>query len=97
GDEAVIAAEQVVVGDVVVLSAGADVPADGRIIAASSLQIDESALTGESTPAAKTADMLEGHDLAPGEQANMAFMHTPVTHGSGTMLVAEAGGLTSVG
>ena len=50
GSEAEIAAEEVVVGDVVLLAAGDDVPADGRIIQASSLQIDESALTGESVP-----------------------------------------------
>ena len=53
GSEAEIAAEEVVVGDVVLLAAGDDVPADGRIIEASSLQIDESALTGESVPASK--------------------------------------------
>ena len=48
GSESEIPAEQVVVGDVVLLAAGDEVPADGRIIAASALQIDESALTGES-------------------------------------------------
>jgi Ca2+-transporting ATPase len=53
GAEAQIDAEQVVVGDVVLLAAGDEVPADGRIIKASSFQIDESALTGESVPASK--------------------------------------------
>ena len=53
GAEAEIPAEQVVIGDLVLLSAGDDVAADGRIISASSLDIDESALTGESTPASK--------------------------------------------
>ena len=51
GSEAEIPQEEVVVGDVVLLAAGDDVSADGRIIEASSLQIDESALTGESVPA----------------------------------------------
>ena len=78
-----IAAEEVVVGDVVLLAAGDEVPADGRIIEASALQIDESALTGESVPASKGAETLAGAELAPGDQTNMAFMHTPVTHGSG--------------
>src|SRR5215469_10434256 len=55
GAEAQIPADQVVAGDVVLISAGDEVPADGRIIAASALQIDESALTGESVPAAKGA------------------------------------------
>ena len=56
GTEAEIPAEELVVGDVVLLAAGDEVPADGRIIEASALQIDESALTGESVPAAKDAD-----------------------------------------
>ena len=56
GAEAEIPAEELVVGDVVLIAAGDEVPADGRIVAASALQIDESALTGESVPAAKDAD-----------------------------------------
>ena len=56
GVEASIPAEQVVIGDLVLLTAGDDVAADGRIIQASSLDIDESALTGESTPASKETD-----------------------------------------
>src|SRR5690242_20485469 len=58
GSEAQIPAEQVVAGDVVLISAGDQVPADGRIVAASALQADESSLTGESAPAAKTAGTL---------------------------------------
>src|SRR3954449_343052 len=81
GVEAEIAAEEVVVGDVVLLAAGDDVPADGRLVAASALQIDESALTGESVPAAKEVTTLPEGALGPGEQTNMAFMNTPVTHG----------------
>ena len=50
GTEAEIPAEEVVVGDVVLLAAGDDVPADGRVVQASSLQIDEAALTGKSVP-----------------------------------------------
>jgi P-type Ca2+ transporter type 2C len=63
--EAEIPAEQLVVGDVVLIAAGDQVPADGRIVAASALQIDESALTGESTPAAKDAAPLPGDQLGP--------------------------------
>ena len=97
GSEAEIAAEDVVVGDVVLLAAGDEVPADGRIIEASSLQIDESALTGESVPASKGVEVPEGTDLAPGEQSDMAFMHTPVTHGSAVMIVTATGSDTQVG
>ena len=97
GSEAEIPAEDVVVGDVVVLAAGDEVPADGRIIEASALQIDESALTGESVPASKGTDPPDGSDLAPGDQTDMAFMHTPVTHGSGVMIVTATGSDTQVG
>ena len=97
GSEVEIAAEEVVVGDVVLLAAGDEVPADGRIIRASSLQIDESALTGESVPASKGIQTPPGTNLAPGDQTNMAFMHTPVTHGSGVMIVTATGSDTQVG
>ena len=97
GVEAEIPAEQLVVGDVVLLAAGDEVPADGRIVSSSSLQIDESALTGESVPAAKDAETLPEGDRGAGDQTNMAFMHTPVTHGSGVMIVTSAGDQTQVG
>ena len=97
GVEVEIPAEEVVVGDVVLLAAGGEVPADGRIVEASALQIDESALTGESVPAAKDAGTLGGDHLGPGEQTNMAFMNTPVTHGSGTMIVTGTGSDTELG
>jgi P-type Ca2+ transporter type 2C len=96
GSESQIPAEEVVVGDVVLITAGDEVPADGRIIAASALQIDESALTGESVPAAKDAGTLSG-ELGPGDQTNMAFMNTPVTHGSGTVIVTSTGAGTELG
>ena len=97
GTEAEIPAEHVVVGDVVLIAAGDEVPADGRIIEASALQIDESALTGESMPAAKDAEELSGRQLGPGDQTNMAFMNTPVTHGSGTVIVTGTGAGTELG
>jgi P-type Ca2+ transporter type 2C len=97
GAEAVIPAEQLVVGDVILIAAGDEVPADGRIVSSSALQIDESALTGESVPAAKEAETLSASDLSPGEQSNMAFMHTPVTHGSALVIVTATGSGTEVG
>ena len=97
GAESEIGAEELVVGDVVLIAAGDEVPADGRIVSSSALQIDESALTGESVPAAKDAATLTGGEVGPGEQANMAFMHTPVTHGSGVMVVTGTGSSTEVG
>jgi Ca2+-transporting ATPase len=97
GVEAVIPAEQLVVGDVVLIAAGDEVPADGRIVSSSALQIDESTLTGESVPASKEATTLSGSDVGPGEQSNMAFMHTPVTHGSAMVIVTATGSDTEVG
>jgi Ca2+-transporting ATPase len=97
GSELEIPAEEVVVGDVVLIAAGDEVPADGRIIAASALQIDESALTGESTPPAKGAGTLPDAALGPGDQVNMAFMNTPVTHGSGIVIVTGTGSGTELG
>jgi len=99
GTESQVPAQDVVVGDEVLISAGDEVPADGRIVAASALQIDESALTGESTPAAKNARTLPARraELSPGDQTNMAFMNTPVTHGSGTVIVTATGAATELG
>jgi P-type Ca2+ transporter type 2C len=97
GVEAEIPAEQLVVGDVVLIAAGDQVPADGRIVTAVSLQVDESALTGESTPAAKESGPLAGEELGPGDQSNMVFMNTPVTHGSGTIIVTATGADTELG
>ena len=97
GSEAEIPAEQLVVGDVVLLSAGDQVPADGRIVAASALQIDESALTGESTPSGKDAGVVRDVELGPGDQTDMAFMNTPVTHGSGVLVVTGTGADTELG
>ncbi|HEY7104439.1 MAG TPA: HAD-IC family P-type ATPase [Mycobacteriales bacterium] len=96
GTELEFDADQLVPGDVVILAAGGQVPADGRIVAANALQIDESALTGESVPADKHVSTLTG-ELNPGDQTNMAFMNTPVTHGSGVLIVTGTGADTELG
>src|SRR5262249_12031899 len=57
----------------------------------------ESALTGESVPAAKGAETLTGDELGPGDQTNMSFMNTPVTHGSGTVIITGTGTATELG
>ena len=97
GSEVQVQADQVVVGDIVLLTAGDDVCADGRLLEATSLQIDESALTGESVPAAKSTDVITDANPVLGDQVNMAFMNTPVTHGSGVMIITGTGGGTAVG
>jgi Ca2+-transporting ATPase len=97
GTESALPAEEVVLGDVVLISAGDYVAADGRIVQASSLTIDESALTGESTPASKGTDALADTELGAGDRTNVAFMNTPVTHGSGMMIVTATGADAEVG
>ncbi|MCQ4206030.1 cation-translocating P-type ATPase [Streptomyces longispororuber] len=97
GREAEIPAADVVVGDVVLLAAGDEVPADGRLVETSALQIDESALTGESVPVAKDAAAVRAESPGPADQTDMAFMNTPVTHGSGVLVVTATGAATELG
>lgn len=92
-----IPAEQLVVGDVVLISAGDQAGADGRIVEASALQLDESAPTGESVPVAKDPGTLTGSRPVPGDRTNRAFMNTPVTHGSGVLVVTATGAGTELG
>ena len=91
-----IPATQLVPGDIVLLEAGGRVPADGRLLEAVNLRIDESPLTGESVPAEKAAHVLAG-ELPAAEQRNMAFMGTNVTYGRGTMAVVATGMRTQLG
>ena len=74
--------EELVPGDIVNIEAGDLVPADGRIIRAATLEIDESALTGESAPVPKQVDAVAA-DAALGDRVDMAFMNTQVTRGAG--------------
>lgn len=89
---------EIVPGDIVPLVAGGKVPADGRVLVSNALQIDESQLTGESTPASKqVAVPSTDPQLALGDRIDMAFNTCDVTHGSGEMVVTETGGSTQVG
>ena len=88
--------EELVPGDIVNIEAGDLVPADGRILTAATLEIDESALTGESVPVPKQVDAVAA-DAALGDRVDLAFMNTQVTRGAGTLLVANTGMTTEVG
>ena len=91
-----VAATDLVPGDVVLVEAGDRIPADGRIVAAHSLEIDESALTGESSPAAKvTAAAPPEAPLA--DRVGMAYMNTVVTRGRAEVLVTDTGMATEIG
>ncbi|TCC03699.1 cation-translocating P-type ATPase [Kribbella soli] len=97
GELTMIAATQVVPGDLVELEAGDIVPADGRIIRSATLEAQEAALTGESAPIAKDAGTLTSADVALGDQTNMLFQNTSVTRGTGTILVTATGMQTQMG
>ncbi|KUM33323.1 cation-translocating P-type ATPase [Arthrobacter sp. EPSL27] len=97
GDMAEIPAEQIVPGDIVVVDAGDRVPADGRIILAATLQIEEGALTGESVAVEKDTAAINRHDVGIGDRLNMAFMNTNVTRGHGEILVTTTGMGSEVG
>ena len=90
-------AEDIVPGDIVLLDAGSRVPADGRLVIAQSLEIDESVLTGESVPNAKRQDIQLDISSAISDRVNMAYMNTIVTRGRGEMLVTETGTATEIG
>lgn len=92
-----IPAEQLVPGDIVLLEAGERVPADGRIVLAITLHIDESGLTGESQAVAKEGDVFLGSSTVLADQRNMAFMNSMVTRGRGEMAVTATGMATAMG
>ncbi len=96
GEMVQIPMEQLVPGDIVNIEAGDLVPADGRIVRAATLEIDESALTGESAPVPKGVDAV-APDAALGDRVDMAFMNTQVTRGAATFLVTSTGMSTEVG
>jgi len=89
-------AEQLVPGDVVRLRAGDKVPADLRLIAASNLQAEESALTGESVPTSKDADVV-AVDAGIGDRTDMVFSGTLITQGTARGVVTGTGQSTEVG
>jgi Ca2+-transporting ATPase len=90
-------AEDLVVGDVVLVEAGNRVPADGRICVAATLEIEEAALTGESLPVGKVTDPVPGQDVPLGDRVCMAYMNTSVTRGRGELLVTATGMQTEIG
>jgi len=97
GEVVSIKTEELVVGDVVVLEAGDIVPADIRLTKASSLMIEEAALTGESVPVEKSTEVINGEGLALGDMKNIAFTSGIITYGRGRGVVVAAGMDTQLG
>lgn len=88
--------EEVVVGDIVVLEAGDKCPADGRIIKACNLEINESALTGESASVLKSNEMIKAN-VPLAEQKNMVFGGTLVVKGNAEIIITKVGMDTEIG
>jgi Ca2+-transporting ATPase len=97
GQLAEIPAGQLVPGDIVAIEAGDVVPADGRLLKAATLEVDESALTGESLPASKGTEPVKGTDTPLGDRADMVYRNTSVTRGAGEFVVTATGMATEVG
>lgn len=96
GVHQVIPAEELTVGDVVLLEAGNQIPADGRFLECASLQTNESALTGESLNVEKSVEPIT-QDVPLGDRHTMGYSGSFVTYGRGTMLVTDIGAHTEVG
>lgn len=93
-----ISSEEIVPGDLVMIDAGRYIPADLRLLESANLQIDESALTGESVPTDKEVHPLQTDaKMAIGDQANMAFMSTLATYGRGEGVVVATAMDTEIG
>ena len=87
----------VVPGDIVLVEAGDRIPADGRIIHATNLEVQEAALTGESQPSAKHPDPVDRDDVPLGDRTGMAYMNTTVTRGRAEIVVTATGMRTEIG
>ena len=92
-----ISARQLVPGDVILLEVGNHVPADCRLFDSVNLQIQESALTGESDAIEKQTEAIAGESLPLGDRTNMAHMGTTVTYGHGQGIVIATGMDTELG
>jgi P-type Ca2+ transporter type 2C len=98
GEEVDVPARELVPGDVLLLHAGDRASADGRVFEAVNLQVEESALTGESLPVAKQTAALDGDDRLPlGDRTNMVYAGTAATYGRGRALVVATGMETEFG
>ena len=101
GKVQIIHSEDLVVGDIVLLEAGDAVPADARILENASMKIEEAALTGESVPVTKHADVIElsdgAKDVPLGDRKNMVYMGSTVVYGRGTVVVTATGMDTEMG
>ena len=97
GRVADVAAGELVVGDMLLVEAGARIPADARIVRATGLATDESSLTGETTPATKESDAVVAPDAPVADRSTMVWMNSTVVRGRGEVVVVATGMATRIG
>ncbi|MBR5286275.1 MAG: cation-translocating P-type ATPase [Clostridia bacterium] len=99
GNMRILNSEDLVVGDVILLEAGDAVPADARLIEAASLKAEESALTGESVPSGKFAEVIvsESGEVPLGDRSNMVYTGTTIVYGRAKAVVVATGMDTEMG
>ena len=97
GEESVVPARELVVGDIVIIDDGSMIPADMRLISSSNLKVQESSLTGESVPSEKDSDDILNNDTLLGDRSNMVYTSLIVTYGRGIGVVVATGMDTEVG
>ena len=97
GQESIIDASKLVPGDIVLIEAGDYIPADGRLISAFNLKVEESALTGESVPVEKDAQAVVASSAPLGDRLNMVYSGCSVTYGHGEAVVTATGMNTEMG
>lgn len=97
GGEVKIPARDLAPGDVILLHTGDRIPADARVLESINLQVEEAALTGESLPVEKHAQVLAADDLPVGDRKNLVYAGTAVTYGRGRALVVATAMQTEFG
>ncbi len=97
GELIVVHSSELVPGDIITLEAGDNVPADCRILEAAALKAEESALTGESVPSDKTAEVLSGEEVPLGDRKNMLYMGSSIAYGRAEAVVVATGMNTEMG
>jgi Ca2+-transporting ATPase len=97
GAQVEIPASEVVVGDILLMEAGNVAAADGRLLEAASLQVNESALTGESLNVTKSTGKIDKPELALGDRVNMIYSGSNISNGRGAAVVTAVGMETEIG
>ena len=97
GQQKTIPGREIAAGDIVLLEAGNNVPADMRLIESVNLKIEEASLTGESLPVEKRAGLVLNKEIPLGDRKNIAFMGTLITYGRGKGIVTGTGMNTQIG